>query len=92
MRKTTLIILLTIFSLLVAIVLYTNSPIYIESQEWKYVEGTNIGDWLGNGNIQIKDGLIHSSGLKARVIFTIGPDLIIEDVKTNERGIYVNKK
>jgi len=92
MKKTILIILLAIFGLLVTIALYTNSSIYIENQEWKYVEGTHIGDWLGKGNVQMKDRFIYSGGLKAKVIFTIGPDLIIENIETLERGIYVNKR
>ncbi|MFD2564668.1 hypothetical protein [Aquimarina rubra] len=91
MKKRFLKILLVTIGVIITIVFYTNSSYYIENQEWKYAEGTHIGDWLGKNNFEIKDGIIYSNGAKAKIVFSIGRNLIIENIETQERGFYVNK-
>ncbi|MWW26839.1 hypothetical protein [Algibacter lectus] len=71
--------------------IYINSESYIENQDWKFAEGTHIGDWLGKKNFEIKDGIIYSNGGKAKIVFSLGLKLIIEDIETQQKGFYVNK-
>ena len=70
---------------------YSNSSLFIEKQDWKYAEGNHIGDWLSKNSFQIKDGIIETSQGKAKIVFCYGKELIIENLKTKERGFYINK-
>ena len=65
--------------------------IFIQNQNWKYVNGTNIGDWLGKDSFEIKDGIIYGNSGKAKIVFSFGQTIVIEDITTNQRGFYINK-
>ena len=91
MKKRIFKILIVIIGAIITVVFYTNSSFYIKNQEWKYAEGTHIGDWLGKNNFEIKDGIIYSNRGKAKIVFSLGRNLIIENIDTQERGFYVNK-
>lgn len=92
MKKRIFKIFCIIIGLAIILLIYINSPFFIESQEWKYSEGTHIGDWLEKNTFEVNKGIIHTNGSKARIIFSFGHSLIIQNIDTNERGIYINKK
>jgi hypothetical protein len=77
--------------LFIIVALYINSSFFIERQEWKYANGTHIGDWLGKNSFQINSGVIHTNKGKAKIVFSFGTKLIIENIETKERGYYINK-
>jgi len=77
--------------LFTGLTLYTNSSYYIQNQDWKYSNGTHIGDWLGKKDFKIKDRVIYSNNEDAKIVFSFGKGLIIKNTKTGERGFYVNK-
>lgn len=70
---------------------YLNTRFFIEKQTWKYAEGTHVGDWLSENNFRIENGLISSYQGKAKIVVSIGKYLIIRDLKTKDKGIYINK-
>lgn len=70
---------------------YVNSAYYIKNQDWKYGQGTHIGDWLVQNKFEIENRTIISNRGTARIIFSYGRKLIIENIKTKERGMYFNK-
>jgi len=82
---------LIIVAIVTTLVLYVNSSYYIENQDWKYADGTHIGDWLGKSNFEIKGRIIYTSNGNAKIIFSFGKNLIIENTETQVRGYYVNK-
>lgn len=86
-----ILIVIVIIGAIITMIFYTNTSFYIENQNWKYAEGAYIGDWLGKNNFEIKDKIIYVNGEKARIVFSIGQGLIIENIDTQERGFYVNK-
>jgi hypothetical protein len=91
MKKRILKILSLIIGLVIILAIYFNSDSFIEKQDWKYSEGTHIGDWLGKNQFEINDGIIYTNSGNAKVIFSFGKKLIIENTKTQVRGYYVNK-
>ncbi len=91
MKKWIFRIISLIIGLLIILTIYINSESYIENQNWKFAEGTHIGDWLGKKKFEIKDGIIYSNGGKAKIVFSLGLKLIIEDIETQQKGFYVNK-
>lgn len=62
---------------------YLNSSYYIEKQFWKYNYGKHIGDVIKNQK-QIED-------FECKIVFCFGKKIIIEDLKTGEKGYYENK-
>ncbi len=82
---------LVLFGIIIISILYFNSSYYIENQKWKYSNGTHIGDWLDEGNIKVKDGIVYGRNGKAKVVFCYGFKLIINDIETGQEGIYMNK-
>ncbi len=92
MKKRIYKILLIIGVLLVIPITYANSYFFIGNQQWKYSEGVHIGDWLDKTNSEIKDRIIYSYQGKAKILFSLGFDLIIRDLDTNKTGFYTNKK
>ena len=78
--------------ILVIPIVYINSSVFIINQEWKYNEGTHIGDFLDKTNFEIKDRVIYSYQGEAKIVFSLGFDLIIRDLNTNRTGLYSNKK
>ncbi|WP_341215221.1 hypothetical protein [uncultured Wocania sp.] len=92
MKKRVFKILLIIGALLVIPITYINSSSFIENQEWKYIDGAHIGDWLTKTNFDIEDRIIHSYHGKAKIVFSFGFRLIIRDIRTNQTGFYTNKK
>jgi len=71
--------------------LFLNSNYFIKSQNWKYSEGTNIGDWLEQNSLEIQNRIIISKNVKAKIYFCYGKKLVIENIETGEKGYYVNK-
>lgn len=69
----------------------SNSSSFIEKQDWKYAEGIHIGDYLTKNSFEINNRIIETNQGKAKVIFCDGKELIIEKIKTKERGVYINK-
>jgi hypothetical protein len=55
------------------------------------MDGTHIGDWLGKNEFKVNDRIIYTNAGKAKIVFSYGRSLIIENTKTQERGYYVNK-
>lgn len=91
MKKLFLKISGSIIGLIIILTIYLNSSFFIETQEWKYTEGTHIGDWLGKNEFEIKDGIIYTHTGNAKIVFCLGKNLIIENTKTQVRGYYANK-
>ena len=91
MKKRIFKILSIIIGLVIILTIYINSESYIKNQDWKFAEGTHIGDWLGKNKFEIKDGIIYSNSGKAKIVFSLGLKLIIEDIETQQKGFYVNK-
>ncbi|WP_418602325.1 hypothetical protein [Hwangdonia sp.] len=91
MRKRVIKILIVVIGLFTIGFIYINSSFFIEKQEWKYAEGTHIGDWLNKSNMEINDRIIYSFQRKAKIVFSTGSSLVIENIETKERGIYINK-
>ncbi|WP_435261847.1 hypothetical protein [Tenacibaculum sp. nBUS_03] len=84
-------ILIVLIGVVVIYGFYINSDNYIKNQDWKYGEGTHIGDWLGENSFEIESGIIKTNRGTARIVFSYGIKLIIENVETKERGLYFNK-
>ncbi len=84
-------ILIILIGIVVIYGFYINSENYIKSQDWKYGEGTHIGDWLRGNNFEIKNRIIKTNRGAARIVFSYGRKLVIEHVETKERGWYFNK-
>ncbi len=91
MKKWTLRILSVIAGSVVLSGLYINSSSYIKKQDWKYAEGIYIGDWLSKNSFRINDREIETNQGKARIVFCYGKKLIIENLETKEKGVYINK-
>jgi len=91
MKKRVFKILIVIIGLFIIGITYINSSFFIENQEWKYAEGTHIGDWLNKTNTEVNDRIIYSYRGKAKIVFSTGSSLIIENIETKERGLYINK-
>ena len=70
MKKRIFKILVGIIGLVIILTIYLNSSFFIENQEWKYSEGTHIGDWLGKNEFEIKDGIIYTNKGNAKIIFS----------------------
>ncbi|CAL2103655.1 hypothetical protein [Tenacibaculum sp. 190130A14a] len=84
-------ILFAIIGIIFAYGFYVNSAYYIKNQDWKYGEGTSIGDWLGQNSFEIENSTIKTNRETVRIIFSYGRKLIIENIETKERGLYFNK-
>ena len=84
-------ILCGIIGLVVILIIYINSSFFIENQEWKYTEGTHIGDLLGENEFEIKEGIIYTNIGNAKIVFCLGKNLIIKNTKSQVRGYYTNK-
>jgi uncharacterized membrane protein (Fun14 family) len=91
MKKRFLKICLILIGIIIISFFFINSSYYIENQKWKYSEGTNIGDWFDKGNLKVNNGIIYGSRGKAKIIFCFGFKLVIKNIETQEKGIYVNK-
>lgn len=91
MKNRILKILSIVIGIGIVLTIYINSESYIENQDWKFAEGTHIGDWLGKNHFEIKDGIIYSNSGKAKIVISLGLKLIIEDIETKQKGFYVNK-
>lgn len=91
MKKKILKLFLVITGIIVILLIYFNSTYFIKKNEWKYSEGTYVGDWINKNNINIKDGIIYGNHSKAKISFCFGFRLAIKNIKTGEVGIYVNK-
>ncbi|WP_340156342.1 hypothetical protein [uncultured Winogradskyella sp.] len=91
MKKLIFKILSIIIGLIIILTIYINSDTFIEKQEWKHAEGTHIGDWLGKNTFKINDGIIQTNSGKAKIVFSFGIELIIENIDTKEKGFYINK-
>jgi hypothetical protein len=91
MRKRILIILILLIGSVTLFTFYVNSSSYIKNQDWKYSEGTHIGDWLDENNIEINNRIIKSHQGRAKIVFSFGINLVIEDIETKKKGFYVNK-
>ena len=91
MKKKFPIILLILLGIVAIPLLRFNSTHYIRSQEWKYADGTYIGDWLNHNNIEINDKIITGNNAKAKIVFCFGNKLIIKSIENGETGHYVNK-
>ena len=68
--------------ILLIVAIYFNTNYYIKNQRWKYKDGKHIGDWVT---------LDRSHNKITKVVFCYGKSIIIEDVKTGEKGYYENK-
>lgn len=91
MNKRIFRLLLTVLGVLIICILFINSSYFIENQEWKYSNGTYIGDWLEKSSFEIKDRIIYTCNGKAEIVYSSGKKLIIENIETHEKGFYVNK-
>jgi len=91
MKRKILKLSLTVIGLIAVLLIYFNSTSFIKNNEWKYSEGTYVGDWLNKNNIVIKDGIIYGNHGKAKNYFCFGFQLVIKNVETGEVGIYANK-
>jgi len=91
MKKKILKLSLAIIGLIAVLFIYFNSTSFIKNNEWKYSEGTYVGDWLNKSNIIIKDGIIYGNQWKAKISFCFGFKLFIKNMDTGEVGIYTNK-
>jgi hypothetical protein len=92
MKRRFFTIVIIALGLLVIPIVYINSSVFIINQEWKYNEGTHIGDFLDKKNFEIKDRVIYSYQGKAKIVFSLGFDLVIRDFETNRTGVYSNRK
>jgi len=90
MKKKFPIIILILLGI-VAFFLHFNSTNYIRNQEWKYADGTHIGDWLNKSNIEINNRIIKGYNGEAKIIFCFGNKLVVENIENCEKGYYVNK-
>jgi hypothetical protein len=91
MKKLLLVVVSLLIVILSIIAIYFNSDNYIKNQEWKYADGAHIGDWLNKTSLTIKDGMIYTSGGKAKILFCYGKGLIIKNSDTGQNGTYINK-
>ena len=91
MKKQIVIFVFLIIMIFSVVGIYFNSSGYIRNQDWKYAEGSHIGDWLNKSNFSSADGLIYANRGTAKVILCLGKTLIIENTKTKKRGFYKNK-
>lgn len=82
---------LTIMVFAISAMLYVNSTFYIANQQWKYSEGTWIGDWLVRNDFKIKNRTIITKQGKAKIVYCFMGELIIENVLTSKRGVYCSK-
>jgi hypothetical protein len=85
-------ILLILLGIVAIPLLRFNSTHYIKNQEWKYADGTYIGDWLNHNNIEINDKIIKGNNGEAKIVFCFGYKLIIKNIENGETGYYVNRK
>lgn len=92
MKKKFPIILLILLGIVAITLLRFNSIHYIQNQDWKYADGTYIGDWLNHNNIEINDKIIKGNNGEAKIVFCFGYKLIIKNIENGETGYYVNKK
>ncbi|CAM3999123.1 MULTISPECIES: hypothetical protein [Flavobacterium] len=90
-KKLILKIVSPIIGLAIVGCIYLNSESFIENQDWKYAEGTHIGDWLAKNAFKVSDRIIETNQGKAKIIFCYGKKLIIENLATKEKGFYINK-
>ena len=91
MQKNILKLSIAIIGLIAVLLIYFNSTSFIKNNDWKYSEGTYVGDWLNKSNIIIKDGIIYGNHGKAKISICFGFRLMIKNIKTGEVGIYTNK-
>ena len=91
MKKKFPIILLILLGIVAIPLLRFNSPHYIQNQEWKYADGTYIGDWLNPNNIEINNKIIKGNNGEAKIVFCFGNKLILKNIENGETGHYVNK-
>lgn len=91
MKKQILKLSIVIIGIIFTSLIYFNSSSFIKNNNWKYSEGTYVGDWLNESNIIIKDGIIYGNHGKAKISFCFGFKLVIKNIETGEAGIYVNK-
>lgn len=91
MKKRIFKMCLVLIGILIIGILCINSSYYIEKQTWKYSDGVHIGDWLGESNFKIQDGIIYGNSGKAKIVFCFGFKLVIKNIVTGEKGFYVNK-
>lgn len=91
MKKQILKLSITVIGLIAFLLIYFNSTSFIKNNDWKYSEGTYVGDWLNKNNTVIKDNIIYGNHGKAKISFCFGFILMIKNIETGEVGIYVNK-
>lgn len=91
MKKQILKLSITVIGLIAFLLIYFNSTSFIKNNDWKYSEGTYVGDWLNKNNTVIKDNIIYGNHGKAKISFCLGSRLLIKNIDTGEIGIYINK-
>lgn len=91
MKKLIPIILFILLGVVAIPLLWFNSTHYIRNQEWKYADGTHIGDWLNKNNINIDNKIIRGKNAEAKIVFCFGHKLILKNIENGETGHYVNK-
>lgn len=82
---------LTVLVFAISAMLYVNSSFYITNQQWKYSNGTCIGDWLSKDNLKMENRIIITKQGKAKIVYFFMGELIIENVQTRKRGVYLIK-
>ena len=82
---------LTVIVFAISAMLYVNSSFYITNQQWKYSNGTWIGDWLSKDNLKMENRIIITKQGKAKIVYCFMGELIIENVQTRKRGVYLIK-
>lgn len=91
MKKHILKLSIAIIALIAVLLIYFNSTSFIKNNDWKYSEGTYVGDWLNKNNTIIKNGIIYGNHGKAKISFCFGFKIMIKNTETGEVGIYTNK-
>ncbi len=82
-----------IICLITSFLIYSNSNSYIESQDWKYVDGAHIGDVIQFNSERLTEKTIYRNNeILGKIVFCYGKTLIIKNITTGEKGYYSKKK
>jgi len=91
MKRKVIKFLIILFGIIFILGFYFNTSYFIENQNWKYSSGYHIGDWFSKKSFQIDNRKINGYRGEARIIFSFGKSLWIENPITKENGFYTNK-
>lgn len=92
MKKNIIRIIILFITIIILTILYFNSNFFIRNQQWKYNEGSHIGDFVELNNQTLRYRTIYKGNAAiAKVVFCFGKTLVIKDVKSGEKGYYSNK-